>query len=134
MIATVETNEQRDQFARLIGDFGTAWEDGKSDRLAELFHPEGVLVPDPFDGPIVGQEAIRGYWRDIPNEQAEIAFRYGEIFIVGSWFSTEFRCTFRRRRTGIQVDVRGALFCETTDGKISEMRMYWHRTLGGRPG
>jgi len=26
------------------------------------------------------------------------------------------------------VDGRGAIFCETKDGKISEMRMYWHRS------
>jgi len=25
------------------------------------------------------------------------------------------------------VDARGAIFCETKDGKITEMRMYWHR-------
>src|SRR5881409_3415485 len=33
----------------------------------------------------------------------------------------------RPRRTGAWVDARGAMFCETKDGKITEMRMYWHR-------
>jgi ketosteroid isomerase-like protein len=50
---------------------------------------------------------------------------------VGPWFSAEFKCTFRRRRTGEPVDVRGAIFCETADGLISEMRMYYHRVVGG---
>ena len=28
-----------------------------------------------------------------------------------------------------EVDVRGTLFCETGEGKISEMRMYWERRV-----
>src|SRR6266568_3984198 len=34
---------------------------------------------------------------------------------------------YRGRRTGDWVDARGAMFCETKDGKVTEMRMYWHR-------
>ena len=30
------------------------------------------------------------------------------------------------------LDARGAIFCETKDGKISEMRMYWNRYAGGK--
>ena len=37
-----------------------------------------------------------------------------------------------RRRTGDWVEARGAIFCETAGGKITEMRMYWHRWSGGR--
>ena len=54
---------------------------------------------------------------------------FGEVFAVGPWFATEFRCTYTRRRTGDRVDVRGTLFCETGEGKISEMRMYWERRV-----
>jgi len=49
------------------------------------------------------------------------------VYVAGPWFATEFRCTYRRRRSGEWVDARGAIFCETKDGKITEMRMYWHR-------
>jgi len=75
--------------------------------------------------------AIRGYWKDVPLHQSEVSFRAGEIYAAGPWFATEFRCTYRRRRTGDKVDARGAIFCETKDGKIAEMRMYWHRYAGG---
>src|SRR5436309_1195360 len=74
-----------------------------------------------------GVAAVRDYWKDGPANQAEVSFRSGEIYSAGPWFATEFRCTYRRRRTGEQVDTRGAIFCETKDGKISEMRLYWHR-------
>src|SRR5437867_5203023 len=69
----------------------------------------------------------RDYWKDVPLNQAEVTFRSGELYEAGPWFATEFRCTYRRRRTGDWVDARGAMFCETKDGKVTEMRMYWHR-------
>lgn len=100
--------------------------------MANLFTEDATFLPSPFDSPLKGTEAIKRYWGDVPTEQSEIKFRYGEIFAIGPWFSTEFKCTFRRRRSGEPVDVRGALFCETADGKISEMRMYWHRVVNAR--
>ena len=113
----------------LIGDFGAGWEKGDADKISGLFTDDGLFFPNPLEGPAKGRDAIRAYWKDTPKEQAEIKFRAGEIFIAGPWFSTEFKCTFRRRRTGESVTVRGALFCETIDGKLSEMRMYWHRSV-----
>jgi ketosteroid isomerase-like protein len=77
-------------------------------------------------------EAIRRYWLEVPYNQSEITFTSGEIYAAGPWFSTEFKCVFRRRRSGDWVDARGAIFCETEGGAISEMRMYWHRWNGGQ--
>ena len=119
-------------YADLIARFGKAWEKGDTDAIVALFTENGVFLPSPFEARLNGQEAIRTYWKDIPYEQVEIAFRSGEMFIVGPWFATEFRCTFRRRRTGEPVDIRGALFCETEGTKLSEMRMYWHRDVRAR--
>ncbi len=131
MIATSQPEarplEPKRQYAALIDEFGKGWEKGKSDRIAGIFTDNAVFRADPFANPLRGRDAIAEYWKDIPREQAEISFRIGEVFSVGPWFSVEFRCKFRRRRTGEWVDVRGALFCETADEKISEMRMYWHR-------
>jgi hypothetical protein len=62
------------------------------------------------------------------------AFRFGEVFVAGPWFATEFKCTFRRRRTGHKIVVRGALFCETSGDLLSEMRMYWDRVVDRLPG
>ena len=111
----------------LIDAFGKAWERGKVDQLIELFSQEAVFLDDPFAAQIVGQAAIREYWKDVPYHQSEITFTPGEVFAAGPWFSTEFRVVYRRRRTGEWVDARGAIFCESAGGKISEMRMYWIR-------
>ena len=123
-----EWKELRTRYGELIEEFGRGWEQGGADEIADLFADDGVFKPGPFDSALNGRAAIVEYWKEVPLEQAEIVFRSGEIFAAGPWFATEFKCTFRRRRTGGKVDVRGALFCETIDGKIAEMRMYWHRT------
>jgi ketosteroid isomerase-like protein len=120
----------KQRYGELIDTFGAGWEKGDAEKIASIFTDDAQFRPMPFDAPAVGRPAIKAYWKDTPKEQAEIKFRSGEIYVAGPWFSTEFKCTFRRRRTGEMVDVRGALFCETADGMLSEMRMYWHRSVG----
>jgi len=119
-------------YRQLIDAFGEGWEKGDIEKICSVFTPEAVFLETPFSQKEVGIQAIRAYWQDLPLTQADVSFRSGEVFEVGPWFATEFRCTFRRRRTGEWVDARGAIFCETKDDKITEMRMYWHRFAGGR--
>ena len=123
----------RAQFEHLVGDFGRAWEAGKPSAMAEVFAEDGSFFSGPFDPPIRGRGAIADYWGDVPREQSAISFRSGEIFVAGPWFATEFKCTYRRMRSGEWIEITGALFCETAGGKISEMRMYWDRSIVRAP-
>ena len=116
-----------DAYRGLVDAFGAAWERADVEAIASLFTPDATFLEAPFSEPARGAAALKDYWKDVPVNQADVKFRSGEIYSAGPWFATEFRCTYRRRRTGEWVDMRGALFCETKDGKISEMRMYWHR-------
>ncbi len=118
-------------YRELIDRLGKGWEQGDVDAICSIFADDATFLETPFSRPDRGIAAIRVYWRDLPRTQAEVRFQSGEIYAAGPWFATEFRCTFRRRRTGEQVDARGAIFCETKEGKVSEMRMYWHRWAGG---
>jgi ketosteroid isomerase-like protein len=111
----------------LIDTFGSGWSRGNVELLLSVFSPDAVFLETPFSAPLAGIEAIRGYWIETPYHQSETTFTSGEIYVAGPWFSTEFRCVFRRRRTGQWVDARGAIFCETNGERITEMRMYWHR-------
>lgn len=116
----------------LVDTFGEGWSRGNVDLLMSVFGDDPVFIETPFSEPVRGSEAVRRYWLDVPLQQSEIAFTSGEIFAAGPWFSTEFKCVFRRKRTGEWVDARGAIFCETGGSRITEMRMYWHRWNGGR--
>jgi len=116
----------------LVDTFGKGWARGSVDLLMSVYAPDAVFIETPFSTPISGSDAIRGYWAEMPYNQSEVTFTAGEIFAAGPWFSTEFKCVFRRRRSGEWVDARGAIFCETRAELITEMRMYWHRWNSGR--
>ncbi len=116
----------------LIDTFGEGWSRGNVDRLMSVFRDDVVFIETPFSDPLVGAEAVRRYWLEVPLHQSDITFTSGEIFAAGPWFSTEFKCLFQRKRTGEWVEARGAIFCDTDGDKVTEMRMYWHRWNGGR--
>ena len=116
----------------LIDRFGQGWSRGDVDQVMSVYAEDAVFVETPFSQPLQGGEKIRRYWLEVPLHQSEVTFSSGEIFAAGPWFSTEFKCVFRRKRTGEWVDARGAIFCETDGTRITEMRMYWHRWNGGR--
>jgi len=111
----------------LVDTFGAGWAKGNVDLLVSVFTPDAVFADTPHGQSLRGLDAIREYWVETPYHQSEITFTSGEIFAAGPWFATEYRCVFRRRRTGQWVDIRGGMFCETSGELISEMRLYWHR-------
>ena len=116
----------------LVDTFGEGWSRGNVDQLMSVFRDDVVFSETPFSDPLSGTEAVRRYWLEVPLHQSEVTFSSGEIYAAGPWFSTEFKCVYRRKRTGEWVDARGAIFCETDSAKITEMRMYWHRWNGGK--
>jgi len=127
MTSPVEPTETKTLARDLVDTFAGGWSRGQLDRILSVFTTDAVFQETPFAERLAGTEAIRRYWSDVPYHQSEITVTTGEIFTVGPWFATEFKSVFRRRRTGEWVEARGALFCETRDSRISEMRMYWHR-------
>lgn len=116
----------------LLDSIASGWTRAKIDLLTSGFHEDIVFQETPFSSPISGIAAVRDWASDIPYQQSETRFTVGEAFLVGPWFSTEFRLVFRRRKTGEWVDARGALFAETDGNLVTELRMYWHRWNGGR--
>ena len=127
MTSPAEPTETRTLARDLVDTFAEAWSKGQLDRILSVFTPDAVFQETPFAERLAGTESVRRYWSDVPYHQSEITVTTGEIFAVGPWFATEFKSVFRRRRTGEWVEARGALFCETREGLIAEMRMYWHR-------
>lgn len=127
MSTATEQAPSREMIRELVDTFARGWSKGQAEVILSTLTPDAVFLETPFAEPLKGSEAIRKYWSDVPYHQSEITVTTGEIYLAGPWFSTEFKAVFRRRRTGDWVEARGALFCETEGGRISEMRMYWHR-------
>lgn len=127
-----QAHDTRELGRKLVDTFGMGWAKPNIDLLMSVFAPDAVFIETPFSDPVRGTDAIRRWWLDVPFSQSEISFSSGEIYAAGPWLSTEFKCVFRRKRSGEWVDARGAIFCETDGSLITEMRMYWHRWNGGR--
>jgi ketosteroid isomerase-like protein len=123
----VTDNDSRTLQRTLLDTFAGGWSKAQTDLLVSVFSDDAVFLETPFSAPIRGLPNIRQYWSEVPVHQSEITVTTGEIYSAGPWFASEFKAVFRRRRTGEWVEARGALFCETRDRLISEMRMYWHR-------
>jgi ketosteroid isomerase-like protein len=111
----------------LVDTFARGWSKANLDLILSVYTTDATFVEAPFTEPMRGSEAIRRYWSEVPANQSEITVTTGEIYVAGPWFATEFKAVFRRRRTGEWIEARGAVFCEAEDGRIAEMRMYWHR-------
>ncbi|HEY9383526.1 MAG TPA: nuclear transport factor 2 family protein [Gemmatimonadales bacterium] len=122
-----EPADSRTSARDLIDTFARGWAKGQIDLIVSVFTADAVFVETPFSEPLRGSEALRRYWSEVPANQSEITVTTGEVYLAGPWFATEFKAVFRRRRTGEWVEAKGAIFCETADGLVSEMRMYWHR-------
>ena len=103
-VAPEQAHDTRALGRSLIDSFGQGWAKSNIDLLASVFAPGAVFIETPFSEPIRGVEAIRRWWLDVPYSQSEISFSSGEIYAAGPWFSTEFKCVFRRKRTGEWVD------------------------------
>ncbi len=132
-VAALETLPFGERAQAVLDTFAKGWSRARVDLMMSCFAESAVLIETPFSAPIVGAAAIRAWAADIPYSQSEPRFAVGELFLAGErWFSSEFRLVFRRRKSGQWVDARGALFVETDGVRITEMRMYWHRTNGGR--
>jgi ketosteroid isomerase-like protein len=116
----------------LVDTFAKGWSKGRVEMLLSVLDPQVIFLETPFSKPLLGIDAFRAWAADIPYHQSEARFTTGEVFVAGPWFSAEFKLTFRRRKTGETVDARGALFAETDGQRITELRMYWHRWVGGR--
>lgn len=117
----------------LMDTLEKGWSRGKLDLILSIFTEDAVFQETPFSPRLEGMGAIRRWWADVPYHQSEVTCTTGEIYGAGPWFATEFKVVFRRRRSGEWVEARGTIFCETAGGKVSEMRMYWHRAAGGQP-
>lgn len=128
---TIDAAAFRARARELADTFAKGWSRGRVDILCSVFADDAVFQETPFTEPIRG-EAIRSWASDIPYQQSEVTFTTGEVFTAGPWFATEFKLTFRRRKSGEWVEARGAMFLETDGERVTEMRMYWHRWNGGR--
>ena len=83
----------------------------------------------PFDDPLVGKEAIQGYWQaGAGSSQKEIGFSYRIISVRGSEGVAHWQVNFRRVDSNNLVKLDGVLAAEFDDSALcNDFKEWWHR-------
>jgi ketosteroid isomerase-like protein len=111
--------------------YGEAWRTRDDEALGDLFAPDAVYRSHPFRPPLVGTEAIRGYWRDATATQEELELQFGKPLVIGNRVVVEWWAQVRD--DGREVTLPGCLLMRfRPGGRCQELREYWHREEGRR--
>ena len=104
-----------------------AWEKNDPDLISEIFTQEAEYWETPF-GPILkGIEEITRYWEKEALVYHNVSFRYGLISENENYFYALWQCECARQSTQTPLEMKGIFFCQTSDGRISQLIEYWHK-------
>lgn len=108
--------------------YGNAWERADPAAAAVLFSPDCRYFETPFSEPAVGRDGVAAYWSAVPEGQAEVRFAHHLLAIQDRTVLAHWSAAFRRRATGVKVELDG-MFALTFDdaGLCRELREWWHR-------
>ncbi|TXK19803.1 nuclear transport factor 2 family protein [Homoserinibacter sp. GY 40078] len=67
---------QRDEVARWMAGYRTAWESNEPDEIRALFTPDAEYRYEPFGEPVVGVEAIVASWLESADKPGETEFSW----------------------------------------------------------
>lgn len=116
-------------FNKWLVNYGLAWEEGDPQQASDLFAEGATYRPTPFDEPLVGKEAIQGYWQAGPGtSHKEVRFSYRIISVQGNEGIAHWEASFRRVESDNTVDLDGILIAEFDDsGSCTDFKEWWHR-------
>jgi hypothetical protein len=118
----------REGFRAWLEAYGRAWEGRDPGAAAGLFAEEATYQETPFDAPLRGRDAIRGYWAEVPRSQEAIRFGFDVAAVSGESGIALWRASFTRVPSGRRVDLDGVLLATFgADGLCESFREWWHR-------
>lgn len=105
--------------------YGRAWERADPDAVVGLFTEDASYRETPFSEVMRGREAIREYWREIPETQREIRFE-ADILSV-SPAVVRWRAGYVKKRTDERVTLDGVFLLEfDAENRCSALQEWWH--------
>jgi uncharacterized protein (TIGR02246 family) len=120
----VKIDEWAERYAR-------AWEEADAEAVGALFADDATYLADPFAEPYRGREAIRGYWREVTDRQANVEVSIGRTIVAGARALVEWWT--QMDSDGIPVTLPGALLLDLDEnGLCTALREYWNLAPGRR--
>jgi len=108
-------------------EFGRAWQEADVTAIPNLFDEDAEFIASPFDAALVGREAIRAYWAQIPYVQSGVQFT-SEVFEVRSLTAVVYwQAFYSLVATGEYIEVNGVMEVKFgTAGTCKRLREWWH--------
>jgi uncharacterized protein (TIGR02246 family) len=105
--------------------YGRAWEQADPDAVAELFTENATYRETPFSEVMEGREAIREYWRQIPETQRDIRFEADVVSVSPA--AARWRTSYVKKRTDERVTLDGVfLLGFDAENRCSSLLEWWH--------
>ncbi len=107
---------------------GAAWEARDPAAAAALFAEDVRYHETPFDEPMVGVEAVRAYWAEVPERQRDVRFGFEVLATTPKGGLARWQAWFERiAADGTRRELDGVVMVELgDDGRCSLLREWWH--------
>ena len=115
--------------AELLRRYGRAWETFDGDAWVELFGDDVEYHEDPFEPPMVGQNAVRAYLLEAAERQDQVEFTVERHWVVDPTILAAWHASYVDRRDRARVRLAGFMTLELRDGRIARFREWYHRRV-----
>ncbi len=118
--------EQR--FHDWMAALGAAWEARDPDAAAALFTEDVRYHENPFDEPMVGVEAVRAYWAEVPERQRDVRFGFEVLAATPKGRLARWQTSYEPiPANGTRRELDGVVMVELDgDGRCTLLREWWH--------
>ena len=120
----------------VLARFKAAREQRDVDAVLSLLAEDAEFRPDPFEPPLLGAVAIRGYWNDIAAAQLDVDFDAERVWVSGLTILASWHAAWTRISDGDRIRERGFSTLELdASGAVTRWRTWAERRIvAGEPG
>jgi len=104
--------------------FAQARRDDDGDRLMALLGADAEVQPDPFEAPLVGQNAIRAYFGGLSEQQTQLDLTIERHWASGSTILATWHASYVRRPDRAHIRQAGVLTAELRAGRCIRLRLW----------
>jgi hypothetical protein len=124
-MATFTPGDAQDLLAR----YKRAWERRDVDLAVSLFAPDAEFRADPFEAPLVGANAIRGWWNATVAGIDHVELDVERTWVAGETVLASFHGAWTERATAGRIRNRGFLTAELDGDRLIARLRIWSRTM-----
>ena len=114
---------------KFLTQYQEAWESRDADLAASLFTRDAHYWENPFGPPIVGREAIRGYWKAATEKQEDIHFSVRSTVQQKYTLVADWSCKYRSLPSGERRELAGIFLAEFYGDQVRTFRECWLRRM-----